>query len=297
MTLSTRFAHRKAVRRFISLPLGLLLCLFFTLTAMAHDAEYGMWHGEQNALIIGTIDEIDGNLCRVTVNHALTCGPEGAEKHIIDRMLPVDEIPASLTADLTGYDGQIFPYLISYHGKTRPEKGDFVLLSLDKKGDIWDAVWAPYEVSKTDPETLELLPEKEKNGTAAAWEVFVHSGGAINDFNAIDSDRVIAYIRQEDGTAAKETVWEKAADTSDAEAGKAPESQAVSSTAGTEETMAAAEAGKTPESQAVSATAGTEETGNGSYHSNFWPLTAVFAVICLISIALGIRLRKHFRKK
>ena len=39
-----------------------------------------MWRGEQNALIIGTITETEGNLYQITVNHALTCGPEGAEK-------------------------------------------------------------------------------------------------------------------------------------------------------------------------------------------------------------------------
>lgn len=287
MVFPTSSSRRKAVRSLTALPLILLLCLVFTLTALAHDAEYGMWHGEQNALIIGTVEEIDGTLCRVTVNHAFTCGPEGAEKNVIDRMLPVDEIPASLTADLTGYDGEIFSYLISYHGKTRPEKGDFVLLSLDKKGDIWDAVWGPYEVSGTDPNTLELLPEKEKGGTAAAWEVFIHSGGAINDFKSIESDRIAAYIRQEDGTTVEETVWEKAADTSDAEADGTPESQDVSASDRTEESMAAADGQDNR----------TRETGEGSYHSNFWPLIAIFAVIFLISIALGIRLRKHFRKK
>lgn len=292
MAFFTSFARRKAVRKLAALPLSLLLCLAFTLTALAHDAEYGMWHGEQNALIIGTIEEIDGTLCRVTVNHAFTCGPEGAEKSVFDRMLPVDEIPDSLTADLTGYDGQIFSYLISYHGKTRPEKGDFVLLSLDKKGEIWDAVWGPYEVSGTDPETLELLPEKDKGGTAAAWEVFIHSGGSINDFNSIGSDMIVAHIRQEDGTTVKKTVWEKAADTSDAEAAGTPESQAVSVTNGVEKTMAAADDGHAegPDNR-------TRETGEGSYRSHFWPLIAVFAIICLISTILGIRLRKRFRKK
>lgn len=292
MEYPTSSTRRNTVRRLTVLPLSLLMCLVFTLTALAHDAEYGMWHGEQDALIIGTIEEIDGTMCRVTVNHAFTCGPEGAEKHVIDHMLPVDEIPASLTADLTGYDGQIFSYLISYHGKTRPEKGDFVLLSLDQKGDIWDAVWGPYEVSGTDPETLELLPEKEKGGTAAAWEVFIHSGGTVNDFKSIENDMIVAYIRQEDGTTAEETVWEKVADTSDAEADGTPESQVVSSTAGMEETIAAADAGHMDGQDNR-----TRENGEESYRSNFWPLIAIFAVIFFISTALGIRLRKHFHKK
>lgn len=292
MEYPTSSTRRNTVRRLTVLPLSLLLCLVFTLTALAHDAEYGMWHGEQDALIIGTIEEIDGTMCRVTVNHAFTCGPEGAEKHVIDHMLPVDEIPASMTADLTGYDGQIFSYLISYHGKTRPEKGDFVLLSLDKKGDIWDAVWGPYEVSGTDPETLELLPEKEKGGTAAAWEVFIHSGGAVNDFKSIENDMIVAYIRQEDGTTVEKTVWEKAAGTSDAEADGTPESQDVSASDGVVKTMAAEDDGhaKGQDNRA-------RENGEGSYRSNFWPLIAIFAVIFFISTALGIRLRKHFHKK
>lgn len=291
MIFSTISARRKAVRRLTALPLSLLLCLVFSLTALAHDAEYGMWHGEQNALIIGTIEEIDGPLCRMTVNHAFTCGPEGAEKTVIDRMLPVDEIPASLTADLTGYDGQIFSYLISYHGKTRPEKGDFVLLSLDKKGDIWDAVWAPYEVSGTDPETLELLPEKEKSGTAAAWEVFIRSDGTVNDFKSIQNDGIIAYVRQEDGVTTEETVWEKVTDSSAEEVDAISENRVASVTAGIEGTTAAVDS-----SHADGQNNRTGETGKGSYRSYFWPLTAVFAVICLISVALGLQIRKHFRK-
>lgn len=141
-----------------------------------------MWRGEQNALIIGTITETEGNLYQITVNHALTCGPEGAEKNVIDRMLPLSEIPGELTADFTGYQGELHSYTTSYHGREKPEKGDFVLLSLDKKEEIWKLVWPPYELSGTDPQTLELLPEKEKTNTAAAWEIFIRSGGSINDF-------------------------------------------------------------------------------------------------------------------
>ncbi len=65
---------------FTVLSLCFLLSGTAPLTALAHDAEWGMWRGEQNALIIGTITETEGNLYQITVNHALTCGPEGAEK-------------------------------------------------------------------------------------------------------------------------------------------------------------------------------------------------------------------------
>lgn len=292
MVFSTSSARRKAIRRLTALPLSLLLCLVFTITSLAHDAEYGMWHGEQDALIIGTIEEIDGTLCRVTVNHAFTCGPEGAEKHVIDHMLPVDEIPDSLTADLTGYDGQIHSYVSSYHGKARPERGDIVLLSLDKKDSVWDAVWPPCEVSGADPGTLELLPDKEKNGTAAAWEVFIRSDGAINDFKSIENDMIIAYVRQEDGSITEETVWEKMTGDSAEEADAIAEDRAASVTAGMEETTSAVDSGRADGQQNRE-----RETGEGSYRSNFWPLIAVFVVICLISIALGSRIRKHFRKK
>ena len=147
-------------------------------------------------------------------------------------------------------------------------------------------------MSGTDPETLELLPEKEKGGTAAAWEVFIHSGGTVNDFKSIENDMIVAYIRQKDGIAVEETVWEKVADSSDAEADGTPESQVVSSTAGMEETIAAADAGHMDGQDNR-----TRETGEGSYRSNFWPLIAAFVIIFLISTALGIRLRKHLRKK
>ena len=95
--------NRKNITRFFTfLSLCFLLSGTAPLTALAHDAEWGMWRGEQNALIIGTITETEGNLYQITVNHALTCGPEGAEKNVIDRMLPLSEIPGELTADFTG---------------------------------------------------------------------------------------------------------------------------------------------------------------------------------------------------
>lgn len=155
--------NRKNITRFFTfLSLCFLLSGTAPLTALAHDAEWGMWRGEQNALIIGTITETEGNLYQITVNHALTCGPEGAEKNVIDRMLPLSEIPGELTADFTGYQGELYSYTTSYHGREKLEKGDFVLLSLDKKGEIWKLVWPPYELSGTDPQTLELLPEKRR---------------------------------------------------------------------------------------------------------------------------------------
>ena len=58
--------NRKNITRFFTvLSLCFLLSGTAPLTALAHDAEWGMWRGEQNALIIGTITEQRGTCIRL----------------------------------------------------------------------------------------------------------------------------------------------------------------------------------------------------------------------------------------
>ena len=64
-------------------------------------------------------------------------------------------------------------------------------------------------MSGTDPQTLELLPEKEKTNTAAAWEIFIRSGGSINDFFFSGANSLSANILQEDGSVKRELLWER----------------------------------------------------------------------------------------
>lgn len=203
--------NRKNITRFFTvLSLCFLLSGTAPLTALAHDAEWGMWRGEQNALIIGTITETEGNLYQITVNHALTCGPEGAEKNVIDRMLPLSEIPGELTADFTGYQGELYSYTTSYHGREKPEKGDFVLLSLDKKGEIWKLVWPPYELSGTDPQTLELLPRKKRRPTRLLPGRYSSVPAAVSTTSFFPgANSLSANILQEDGSVKRELLWER----------------------------------------------------------------------------------------
>ena len=283
--------NRKNITRFFTvLSLCFLLSGTAPLTALAHDAEWGMWRGEQNALIIGTITETEGNLYQITVNHALTCGPEGAEKNVIDRMLPLSEIPGELTADFTGYQGELYSYTTSYHGRGKPEKGDFVLLSLDKKEEIWKLVWPPYELSGTDPQTLELLPEKEKTNTAAAWEIFIRSGGSINDFFFSGANSLSANILQEDGSVKRELLWERQEGTESETADKSTSGRNIS-----DETAALAGAGDSS-GAADGRNRLIRETGEGSYRSSFWPLIAVSVVVCILCFGLGVIWEIHRKK-
>lgn len=187
----------------------LILCLLISQPAFAHDMDWGIWHGEQNALVIGTIETLNGKLGRIHVHHKLVCGPQNGQKNTIDRMLPASDIPQMLTVNLTGYDSEIFSYYISYHGKEKPEQGDIVLLSLDKKEGDWSAVYPPLELSGSDLQTVMLLPENQKTKTAAAWEIFLRSGGRINEFIFADENKVLAEMPAEDGTVKNEVLWEK----------------------------------------------------------------------------------------
>lgn len=297
----------------------LLLFVIFPLTSLAHDIEWGIRHGEQNALIIGTIEEKVGNVCSITVHHKLSCGPEEGQKNTIDRMLPVDEIPHSLTADMTGYKSEIFSYSISYHGKEKPEKGDIVLLSLDKKGEIWEAVWPPYELSGKDPQTLELLPEKDKTGAAASWEIFIRSGGRINEFSFSGGDVVLGEVISEDGSITMETLWEKTptdeADADDvkaddANAGEADADEADAGEANTDEADAdeadASEANASEANASEVAGIGTDKgaqenpaqgTEKCVKSSGIQPIMAIITVICILCISTVFIIKSRINRK
>ena len=59
-------------------------------TAYAHDAEYGMWTGEQNGLLLGTEEEAGEDWADSKEVKALPSGDKGGGN---DRQLPPEEVP------------------------------------------------------------------------------------------------------------------------------------------------------------------------------------------------------------
>lgn len=185
--------------------LSIVLIVFVTIPVFAHDLEYGVWHGEEDALVLGTVEKVDENECDISVKEALPCEKEW---NGIYKMLPLDKVPSKMVVNMTGYKGNMYNYSISYHGKTKIEVGDSIIIPVDKSGEKWKAICAPYEVSSLDSEKLEFLPEKEKTSMAAAWEAFIHSDGKINDF-AFSGENVVAKITDDNGKMKKEVIFEK----------------------------------------------------------------------------------------
>lgn len=92
------------------------------------------------------------------------------------RQLPDEEIHDSL--HIERFDS----YQMSYHGKTEPETGDVIIVSLDAGDTCWKVNWPPFEVSSSDYSSLEFLSSFNETPESFAWATFVRTDGQINDF-------------------------------------------------------------------------------------------------------------------
>lgn len=157
--------------------------------AYAHDIEWGIRHGEQDALILGTVKETGEDW--VVLEGVIPLASD--DTTTIYRQLEPDQIPETMKVT------NIQPYALSYHNKSRAEAGDYMMVSMDRAGDQWKALYRPYEVSSMDTAVLEFLPEERKTRDSVAWEAFVHSGGAYSEFSTGDG-KVSVKMKRDDGT-------------------------------------------------------------------------------------------------
>ncbi|MBQ7955179.1 MAG: hypothetical protein IJ282_05465 [Lachnospiraceae bacterium] len=146
----------------------------------AADAEWRMMHGEQDALVIGTIAEITEEGYRVEVAQPMWCQQDTAK----GRMIPLEEVPSEM----------IIPeirYAYSYHMRKAPEAGDCIFISVDKKnGDIWEQNWLAMEVSSTEPDSMQFAQPEHMTSSKYAWQIFVLSGGETTSF-AFDGNDIL----------------------------------------------------------------------------------------------------------
>ena len=131
---------------------GMLLIMLITpLPVLAADAEFRMMHGEQDAIVVGTIKENTEEGYLIEKSHVITCKAENT----LIRQLPAEKVPDELLIEEV-------KYRFSYHGKSYPEVGDHIVISVDKSGKIWKQEWMAFEVSSTDISTLEVLMPEDK---------------------------------------------------------------------------------------------------------------------------------------
>lgn len=167
--------YMKTVRKIKAISymiiLSAILGLGMPFTAEAADAEYRMMHGEQDAIIVGTIKEISSEGYFVQTEHVISCKDDTT----LNRQLPAEEIPSEILVEEINYR-------YSYHEKKEPEAGDFLVISVDKKETVWQQVWMAFEVSSADIASLEIVPEEDMTAGIYAWQLFIRSDGETAEF-------------------------------------------------------------------------------------------------------------------
>ncbi len=153
-----------------------LMCISFSSSsALAADGDYRLMHNDHDALIIGEITKITEDEMLVQV-----------EKQIINLtgwMKKQATISDTIVIDRINYyrfyDG-------SEEG--RPNKGDYILASLDKTPGGFKDAWGIYKVDSKDYKILSVIIPKETassylNLTSTAINRFINSDGKDSEFS------------------------------------------------------------------------------------------------------------------
>lgn len=172
----------KLVRAASVLLVMILLLVHCPKQALAADATWRMMHGEQDTIVVGIVKEVTGEETLIQVEQVMLC----QEENSLNRQLPSEEIPDEITVESVRYQ-------FSYHGKTTPEAGDFIIISADRKEEGWQQRWLALEVNSTELSSLEIVPKEELTASAYAWQLFIRTEGEINEFSY---DQTNLYIEE-----------------------------------------------------------------------------------------------------
>lgn len=165
------------------------------------DANWQMWHGDQDAMILGTILRLDNENMTLNVEKRLFA------KGIINdvyRQIPAEEIDDVLKIE------KFERYETSYNDKEKPEIGDVIVISLDLGGEVWKVNWLPFEVSGKDYKNLEFLPTDRETPESFAWTTFIRTDGKMNDFTFVNDkneEKVIGKGIFDDGKIVEDEIY------------------------------------------------------------------------------------------
>ncbi len=279
------------------LLITMLSGICFPITVHAADAQWRMMHGEQDALVIGTIQEVTDEGYKVEVVQALWCKQDTSK----GRMIPIEDVPAQIVIQEIRYDH-------SYHTKETPEVGDHIFISVDKDGNIWKQRWLGMEVSSTDTSAMEFAAPENMTSEAYAWQLFVSSGGEITNFafegeEKLYVDGEIAF--QADVYQKKLSALEKEKETAAAVSAEENRGESEEMTKETSETKASEEGSVIVENDAVSISiiGGADgptsiflagKIGRGVKAAG---MIAGVAVIILVVAVITVVIRKNSKKK
>ena len=182
----------------------LLMCLcnikIFSYGA-ERNANWQMWHGNQDALILGTISQIDNESITLKVDKKLY--PKGIINETY-RQISDEKIDDVLMIE------KFEKYETSYNNKGTTEVGDVIVVSLDIDDGIWKVNWAPFEVSCNDYKVLEFLPPDRETPESFAWTTFIKTDGKMNDFafiNKKNQSKVIGKGIFDDGKIVEDEIY------------------------------------------------------------------------------------------
>jgi hypothetical protein len=173
------FNRRLNLKKISIVLLAFMIGFGMYIPALAADEEYRMMRGEQDAIVVGTVKEVLPEGYLVEKADVIICKAENT----LSRQLPEEEIPEKLLIEEINL-------LYSYHGRTEPQIGDHLVISVDKEGENWKQVWLALEVSSTDIATLEVMPKEKISTGSYAWQLFIRSDGEKVNF-AYEGDNLL----------------------------------------------------------------------------------------------------------
>ena len=136
----------------------------FIITAHAADMEYRFMHNDHDTLIVGEIMAMDEAIMEI----------RAADYVVSVTDLNIYDIKEQLRPEAVRVD------ISEWTRHDEFSVGAYVLVSLNKDGDVFTVANGIYKVDSTETKTLEV--EANTPGTAAALTDFVNSGGVYTEY-------------------------------------------------------------------------------------------------------------------
>jgi len=151
-----------------------ILLLVSANTLFGADAEFRCWYGQQHALVLGTVTNVDQALYTIQVAEVLPCAKLNDHHRWDDyNMLPLEQVPSEILVELKDPKYNIL--------SDSCRLGDKIVVSLVKKSKephplIWRRMWHLLRVSDTDKDELRIICDDDSKQDAVAWAIFIQSG-------------------------------------------------------------------------------------------------------------------------
>lgn len=172
---------RRGIFYYIIISVVSVVIVFFNYnTAFAADAMCRLMHNDHDALVLGEVIEVSENEITIDVENQIISSKD------LNVASPRKQISIEGIVTIGGIKEYAF-----FNGtnsiESSPQNGDYVLVSVIKKGDSFINAWGVFKVDSKDYRTLNILYPKEASRhtkmDVAAIKAFINSNGTKNDFS------------------------------------------------------------------------------------------------------------------